>query len=195
MPGLYHEGEYDLAGFIVGAVEKKERLTGKNIRAGDALLGLPSNGLHTNGYSLARKLLFEIAGEELTEELAAELLKVHRSYLKPIRALIDAGVLKAAAHITGGGITDNLPRVLPAGLGAEVQTSSWQVPEFFERLRAIGNIPESDWRRTFNLGIGMILVVGTQKRSKAEKILNKIGERFQTIGSIVKLPQRRVIYT
>ena len=195
MPGLYREGEYDLAGFIVGAVEKKEMLTGKNIRAGDALLGLPSNGLHTNGYSLARKLLFEIAGEELTEELAAELLKVHRSYLKPIRALIDAGVLKAAAHITGGGITDNLPRVLPAGLGAEVQTSSWQVPEFFERLRAIGNIPESDWRRTFNLGIGMILVVGKQKRSKAEKILNKIGERFQTIGSIVKLPQRRVIYT
>jgi len=195
MPGLNHEGEYDLAGFIVGAVEKKEMLTGKNIRAGDALLGLPSNGLHTNGYSLARKLLFEIAGEELTEELAAELLKVHRSYLKPIRALIDAGVLKAAAHITGGGITDNLPRVLPAGLGAEVQTSSWQVPEFFERLRAIGNIPESDWRRTFNLGIGMILVVGKQKRSKAEKILNKIGERFQTIGSIVKLPQRRVIYT
>jgi phosphoribosylformylglycinamidine cyclo-ligase len=195
MPGLYHEGEYDLAGFIVGAVEKKEMLTGKNIRAGDALLGLPSNGLHTNGYSLARKLLFEIAGEELTEELAAELLKVHRSYLKPIRALIDAGVLKAAAHITGGGITDNLPRVLPAGLGAEVQTSSWQVPEFFERLRAIGNIPESDWRRTFNLGIGMILVVGKQKRSKAEKILNKIGERFQMIGSIVKLPQRRVIYT
>jgi phosphoribosylformylglycinamidine cyclo-ligase len=193
MPGLYNEGEYDLAGFIVGAVEKKAMLTGKNIRAGDVLLGLPSNGLHTNGYSLARKLLFEIAGEELTEELAAELLKVHRSYLKPIRALIDAGVLKAAAHITGGGITDNLPRILPEGLGAEVQTSSWKVPEFFDRLRAIGNIPESDWRRTFNLGIGMILVVG--KQSKAEKVLNKIGERFQTIGSIVKSPQRRVIYT
>ncbi len=195
MPGLYKDGEYDLAGFIVGAVEKKAMLTGKNIRAGDILLGLPSSGLHTNGYSLARKLLFEIAGEELTEELAAELLKVHRSYLKPIRALIEAGLLKGAAHITGGGITDNLPRVLPAGLGAEVQTSSWKVPDFFERLRSIGNIPESDWRRTFNLGIGMILVVGKQKQSKAEKVLTKIREEFQTIGAIVKLPKRRVIYT
>ena len=195
MPGLYQEGEYDLAGFIVGAVEKKAMLTGANIRTGDVLLGLPSNGLHTNGYSLARKLLFEVAGEELTEELAAELLKVHRSYLKPIRTLIDAGLLKGAAHITGGGITDNLPRILPEGLGAEVQTSSWQVPEFFERLRSIGNIPDSDWRRTFNLGIGMILVIGKQKQSKAEKILNKMDEPFQVIGSIVKLPKRRVIYT
>lgn len=120
---------------------------------------------------------------------------MHRSYLKPIRALIEAGLLKGAAHITGGGITDNLPRVLPAGLGAEVQTSSWKVPDFFERLRSIGNIPESDWRRTFNLGIGMILVVGKQKQSKAEKVLTKIREEFQTIGAIVKLPKRRVIYT
>src|SRR5579864_2850761 len=113
MPGLYQPGEYDLAGFIVGAVERKEMLTGTGIRAGDVLLGLPSNGLHTNGYSLARKLLFEAANYKLDAALADELLKVHRSYLKPIRALIEARVLKGAAHITGGGITGNLPRIFP----------------------------------------------------------------------------------
>src|SRR5277367_5258530 len=125
MPGLYQEGEYDLAGFIVGAVERKQMLTGAGIRTGDVLLGLPSNGLHTNGYSLARKLLFETERRSLTDSLADELLKVHRSYLKPIRALIDARMLKGAAHITGGGISDNTPRILPEGLAARVDVSSW----------------------------------------------------------------------
>lgn len=194
MPGLYQAGEYDLAGFIVGAVERKAMLTGAEIRAGDVLLGLPSNGLHTNGYSLARELLFEVAGEKLTNQLADELLRVHRSYLKPIRALIDAGLLKGAAHITGGGITDNVPRVLPKGLAAEVHKTSWYVPEIFERLRAIGNIPEDDWRRTFNLGIGMVVVIGKQKQRKAEKALRKVGEQFYVIGSIVKSAKRRVTY-
>lgn len=193
MPGLYQPGEYDLAGFIVGAVERKAMLTGEEICAGDLLLGLASNGLHTNGYSLARKLLFDVAHEKLTGILADELLRVHRSYLKPIRALIDAGVLKAAAHITGGGITDNLPRVLPLrGLAAEVRKTSWVVPEIFERLRKIGNIPEDDWRRTFNLGIGMVLVVG--KSAKAEKVLRKLGEEFFPVGEIVKSGKRRVVY-
>ena len=194
MPGLYQQGEYDLAGFIVGAVERKAMLTGTDIRAGDVLLGLPSNGLHTNGYSLARKLLFEVEGARLTDALADELLRVHRSYLKPIRVLIDGGLLKGAAHITGGGITDNVPRVLPKGLAAEVRKASWQVPELFERLRAIGNIPEDDWRRTFNLGIGMVLVIGKQKLRKAEKLLRKSGEQFYVIGSVVKSAKRRVIY-
>src|ERR1700676_107325 len=128
MPGLYQAGEYDLAGFIVGAVERKEMLTGNSIRAGDVLLGLPSNGLHTNGYSLARKLLFDVARSRLDGPLADELLKVHRSYLKPLRALIGARVLKGAAHITGGGITDNTPRILPAGLAARVDVSTWTIP-------------------------------------------------------------------
>lgn len=194
MPGLYQPGEYDLAGFITGAVERKAMLTGDKIREGDVLLGLPSNGLHTNGYSLARKLLFEVAREPLTDALADELLRVHRSYLKPIRALIDNGVLKGAAHITGGGITDNLPRILPDGLSAQVKKSSWPVPPIFERLRSIGNIAEDDWRRTFNLGIGMILVVSESKRRKAAKALEKIGEPFHVIGSIVKSAKRRVIY-
>src|ERR1700731_853640 len=135
------EGKITLAGFIVGAVELKQILTGAGIRPGDILLGLPSNGLHTNGYSLARKLLFETARRPLTDALADELLRVHRSYLKPIRALIDARMLKGAAHITGGGITDNTPRILPAGLAARIDPSSWPVPAIFEKLRAIGDIP------------------------------------------------------
>jgi phosphoribosylformylglycinamidine cyclo-ligase len=196
MPGFYDAGEYDLAGFIVGAVERKRMLTGKSIRPGDVLIGLPSNGLHTNGYSLARKLLFEVAGEKLTDALADELLRVHRSYLGPLRALMDDDLLEAAAHITGGGITDNLPRVLPDGVAAEVRADSWAVPDIFQRLRAIGDMPEQDWRRTFNLGIGMILVVHERKQRKAEKALAKLGEPFRIIGSVVKASKGkpRVIY-
>src|SRR5260370_14261646 len=137
MPGLYQAGEYDLAGFIVGAVERNRMLTGSAIRAGDVLLGLPSNGLHTNGYSLARKVLVEVAGGRLGDALADELLRVHRSYLKPLRALINSGVLKGAAHITGGGITDNTPRILPKGLAARIDVSAWKIPAIFEELREI----------------------------------------------------------
>ena len=194
MPGFYAIGEYDIAGFIVGVVDRARVIDGSRIIVGDAVLALPSVGLHTNGYSLARKLLFEVEGTRLTDQLADELLRVHRSYLKPIRELFDAGLLRGAAHITGGGITDNVPRVLPKGLAAEVHKSSWRVPDIFERLRAIGNIPEDDWRRTFNLGIGMVLVIGKQKQRKAEKVLRKLGEQFYVIGSIVKSARRRVVY-
>src|SRR6185295_18063732 len=150
---------YDLAGFIVGAVERKKMITGSSIRKGDVLIGLPSTGLHTNGYSLARKILFEVA-KRAPETVVDELLQIHRSYLKPIRALHDAKLLKGAAHITGGGITDNTPRILPKGLGVRVDPDSWPVLPIFNLLRELGGIPEDDWRRTFNLGIGMILVVG-----------------------------------
>jgi len=193
MPGLYQAGEYDLAGFIVGAVERKEMLTGKTIRPGDVLLGLPSNGLHTNGYSLARKLLFDVARCTLDDTLSGELLKVHRSYLKPLRALIDARILKGAAHITGGGITDNTPRILPAGLAARVDVSSWAIPPIFEKLRAIGNIDLPDYRRTFNLGIGMIVVISKRNLASAKAILAKFGELFE-IGQIVESRGSRVIY-
>src|SRR5579871_6311421 len=134
MPGFYAPGEYDLAGFIVGVVERKQMITGGSIREGDALIGLPSTGLHTNGYSLARKLLFEVAGQKVEGAIADELLKLHRSYLKAIRALHDAGLLKGAAHITGGGITDNVPRILPKGLGAKIHVGSWPVLPIFELL-------------------------------------------------------------
>jgi len=194
MPGMYKGEEYDLAGFIVGAVEQKAMLDGSGIRAGDVLLGLPSNGLHTNGYSLARKLLFEVAKLKLNQELADELLRVHRSYLKPLRALIGAGLLKGAAHITGGGLTDNIPRILPAGTGAEIRMGSWPVLPIFERLRAIGNLGSADYRRTFNLGIGMVAVVSKRNLSKAWALLDRMGERSFDIGLVVKSRQRRVKY-
>ena len=194
MPGLYKPGEYDLAGFIVGAVEHKNMLTGAKVKPGDVLLGLASTGLHTNGYSLARKLLFEVAQRELTSELADTLLKVHRSYLQPIQHLLKAGVLKAAAHITGGGITDNLPRVLPEGTAAQVDPSMWPVPPIFEELREIGDIPLDDYRRTFNLGIGMIFVVSAKKVKKAAQALAELGETAYQIGSIIESPERRVVY-
>jgi phosphoribosylformylglycinamidine cyclo-ligase len=195
MPGLYHDGEYDLAGFIVGVVEKKRMITGKSIENGDVLLGLPSTGLHTNGYSLARKLLFEIAGhnantwiDELGTSVAKELLKLHRSYLAPLRALHDKEILKGAAHITGGGITDNTPRILPKGLGVTIDTKSWPVLPVFELLRKIGDIPEADWRRTFNLGIGMIFVVSPADLKKACKTLDKMKETWYKIGVVTKTP-------
>ncbi len=196
MPGLYGEGEYDLAGAIVGAAEKSQLITGAKVRAGDQLIGLPSSGLHTNGYSLARKLLFEVARlhpdsplQELGITVAEELLKVHRSYLKPIQALRQAGVLHAAAHITGGGITDNTPRVLPKGLAAMIDVSSWQVPPIFELLRKLGHLEPADYRRTYNLGIGMILMVPQAGMPKAERALKKLGEPYFLVGHVAR--QRR----
>jgi phosphoribosylformylglycinamidine cyclo-ligase len=204
MPGLYSPGEYDLAGFIVGCVERSALLTGERIAPGHVLLGLPSTGLHTNGYSLARKLFFEVAHfkvntyiPELDATAAEELLKVHRSYLKPVQALIGNGTLDGAAHITGGGITDNLPRILPAGCAAEIQTGSWPVLPVFELLRRLGNVPVDDWRRTFNLGIGMILAVPESKAAKAARALRRIKQPWYDIGRVVRGKRgttERVIY-
>jgi phosphoribosylformylglycinamidine cyclo-ligase len=185
MPGLYAAGEYDLAGFIVGAVERKQMMTGAGIRKGDVLIGLPSTGLHTNGYSLARKLIFEVAGQRAEGPIVDELLKLHRSYLKPIRALHEAGLLKGAAHITGGGITDNVPRILPKGLGARINVGSWPVLPIFELLRQIGDIEEGDWRRTFNLGIGMVLVISQRRLAEATRILESLREQWYRIGEVV----------
>ncbi len=192
MPSLYTAGEYDLAGMIVGAAERSQLITGKKIRAGDVLLGLPSSGLQTNGYSLARYLLFEVAGYDVNQHLPElgttvgdELLKVHRSFLKPLRVLAQAGLLKGAAHITGGGITDNAPRMLPAGLSMTIDSSAWPVLPVFELLRRIGNIPEDDWRRTFNLGIGMIVAVAAKDAVRAERILRKQRETVYPVGTVV----------
>ncbi len=193
MPGLYSAGEYDLAGFIVGAVERKRMLTGVDIAPGDLLLGLPSNGLHTNGYSLARKLLFEIAGHQpddsvpsLKKTIGEELLRVHRSYLRPIVALHEAKFLKAAAHITGGGLTDNIPRILPKNCAVEINLGSWPSLPIFDLLKSIGNVPEDDFRRTFNLGIGMVLVVSAKKLGFVSQILKKLREPFFEIGQVIK---------
>lgn len=203
MPGMYQPGEYDLAGFIVGVTEKKQMITGESIVEGDVLLGLPSSGLHTNGYSLARKLLFEIAGHrhdthvsELGMTVADELLKLHKSYLKPITALHNAKLLKGAAHITGGGITDNTPRILPKGLGVRVHLGSWPVLPVFRLLQTLGNIPDDDLRRTFNLGVGMIFVVARRDLARVSAVMKKLREPFHEIGAVIRVKGKapRVIY-
>jgi phosphoribosylformylglycinamidine cyclo-ligase len=196
MPGIYSDGEYDLAGAIVGAVEKRQILNGAGTQAGDALLALPSTGLHTNGYSLARKLLLETGKmplehyvAEIGGVLADELLRVHRSYLQAIQALIKAGALRGAAHITGGGITDNLPRALPKGFAAVIDTASWEIPPLFQMLRSLGSLADADWRRTFNLGAGMIFVIPQEKLATARRVLKRAGETPWVIGEVAK--QRR----
>ncbi len=200
MPDMYAEGEYDLAGFIVGAAERSQLLDGRKIREGDALIGLPSSGLHTNGYSLARKLLFETAGHgpdtklpELGTTLGRELLKVHRGYLKPIRALAAKKLLRGAAHITGGGITGNTPRMLPTGLCARVKTGSWPLPPIFDLLQTIGNIPADEMLRTFNMGIGMILAAPGRSKTRALGLLEEMKQPAYLIGHIAK-GRRRVVY-
>jgi len=196
LPGFYREGEYDLAGFIVGIVERDRIVDGRRIRPADIVLGLPSKGLHTNGYSLARKLLLEKAGYSLDEHLprlrctvGEELLKPHRSYFKPLERLAAAGILKGAAHITGGGLPGNLPRILPKGPGgleARIERESWPELPVFSLLREIGNIPDEEMLRTFNMGIGMALVVSPRDLDKAEAILKSLRERFYLIGRIVR---------
>ena len=200
MPGFYADGEYDLAGFIVGAVDREKIITGKNVEAGDVLVGLTSSGLHTNGYSLARKLFFETARytpesyvSEIKGKVGTELMKTHRSYWPIVRRMIDADAVSAMAHITGGGITENLPRVLPKGTGAIVEMHSWPVPPIFEHLQKIGNVSEEEMLRTFNMGIGMILVVPAKKFKKVQTILDRCGEKPYTIGRVVK-GERRVTY-
>ncbi len=201
MPGFYADGEYDLAGFIVGVVERERLITGKGIRAGDVIVGLPSTGLHTNGYSLARKLFFEVARYEpgqrvpaIKDNAAAALMKTHRSYLPVIQQLTKAGVVAGMAHITGGGITENLPRILPKGVSAEIDPESWPLPPLFAHLQALGNVSDEEMRRTFNMGIGLIAVIPQDKFKRAQGLLGRLGESFHVIGQIVR-GDRSVVYT
>ena len=193
MPDLYSEGEYDLAGMIVGVVEKDRIIDGANIQPGDVLIGLASNGLHTNGYSLARKVLFERYGaDDRPSELGGRmlgdvLLDTHRSYLKPIRSLDEAGIARGLVHVTGGGIPGNTARVIPDGLGIEVDYQAWMRPAIFDLIQKLGDVPEDDMRRTFNLGIGMIAVVAADEQSQAVELLTSIGERPIPLGAIVRM--------
>jgi phosphoribosylformylglycinamidine cyclo-ligase len=201
MPGFYDDGEYDLAGFIVGVVEKERLVTGRGIAPGDLLVGVPSSGLHTNGYSLARRIAFEhlkLRPEAIVPELgrsvADAFLEPHRSYLAMVRPLLDR--VKGMAHITGGGITENLPRVLPHGTAAVVHTSSWEVPPIFRWLQAAGRVPSDDMRRTFNMGIGVILVVGRDRADAAlEELAARGGRDARVIGEIVDGDTPAVTYT
>src|SRR5712692_245185 len=191
MPGFYGEGEYDLAGFIVGAVEKKKLLTGKNVKPGDTLLALPSAGLHTNGYSLARKLVFEVAKvkpytyvAEVGNKIGAELLKPHLCYAPALKNIVARGWVSALAHITGGGIPGNLPRVLPSGVKAVIDLAAWPVPAIFKYLAKLGKIDTGELLQSFNMGVGMILVVPPKKVRSVEADLKKRREKFFLIGRI-----------
>lgn len=201
MPGFYADGEYDLAGFIVGVVERDRIIDGKHVQVGDVILGLPSTGLHTNGYSLARKLFFEVAGyspetyvNELKGKVGNELMQTHKSYWPVIKKLLAGECVSAMAHITGGGITENLPRVLPRGTAAIIEVGTWPLLPIFEHLQNLGNVPPAEMLRTFNMGLGMLLVVPTAKFKKAQGILDKVGEKSYTVGRVVK-GDRKVMYT
>ena len=201
MPGFYTDGEYDLAGFIVGAVDRDKMVTGAGIKAGDVLIGMPSTGLHTNGYSLARKLLFQVAGYKHTqyvtaikEKAGAALMKTHRSYLHVIQKLVAGGFTTGMAHITGGGITENLPRILPKGTGAQIEIGSWPVLPIFEHLRDLGQVSQDEMMRTFNMGIGLIAAIPAAKFTRAKAMLDRAEEKFYVIGRVVK-GERRVQYT
>ena len=191
MPGFYAPGEYDLAGFIVGAVERSRMITGDAVRAGDLLLGLPSTGLHTNGYSLARKLVFQVARlkpdsyvAEVKNKIGAELLKPHRCYWPMLKTVVMRGWVSAIAHITGGGIPGNLPRVLPRSTQAAIELDSWPVPSIFGYLARLGSIDRDELLRTFNLGVGMILVVPPKYLRKVEVELKRRREKVFRIGQI-----------
>ena len=201
MPGFYPDGEYDLAGFIVGVVDRERIITGKDVQIGDIILGLPSNGLHTNGYSLARKLLFEVAHyspetyvNEIKNKVGNELMRTHKSYWPCLKKMVDAQCVVALAHITGGGITENLPRVLPRGTAAAIELGSWPVLPIFEHLQQLGNVPQDEMLRTFNMGMGMLLVVPAAKFKKAQSVLERVGEKAYTIGRIIK-GERKVVYS
>jgi phosphoribosylformylglycinamidine cyclo-ligase len=192
MPGFYADGEYDIAGFIVGVVDRARVIDGKTIRPGDALIALPSAGLHTNGYSLARRVLFDLCGftvgtrvPDLQATVGEALLAPHRSYLRAIEPLLDAGLIKGMAHITGGGITENLPRVLPEGCSAVVDEDSWSVPPLFRLLQARGDIATDEMFRAFNMGIGLIVVCAREQAREASALLEQSGELPVALGRVV----------
>jgi phosphoribosylformylglycinamidine cyclo-ligase len=192
MPGFYADGEYDIAGFIVGLVDRADLVDGRTIAPGDSLIGLASAGLHTNGYSLARRVFFDVCGlkpdtpvRELRGTVADALLAPHRSYLKAIDPLLRARIIKGMAHITGGGITENLPRVLPDGCAAAVDMRAWEVPQVFRYIEQRGGIAEDEMFRAFNMGIGLIVVCGSEDAGRAIDLLRTAGEQPIRLGSIV----------
>ncbi len=200
MPDFYPDGEYDIAGFIVGIVGRKKLIDGSSIRAGDVLLGLPSSGLHTNGYSLARKIFFDQAKlkassslRDLGDTVGETLLEPHRSYLKVLRGLVDRGVVKGLAHITGGGFTDNVPRILPRNCQAQIHIGTWPMLPVFDVLRRLGNLEFNEMYRTFNMGIGMVVVVDESKVATAVSHFKKVKEKFFVIGKIIR-GDRKVVY-
>ncbi len=204
MPGFYPPGEYDLAGFIVGIVERKKVLTGKAVKPGDTLLGLPSAGLHTNGYSLARKLIFEVSKHkpdtyvaEVGNKIGAELLKPHLCYAPALKNILARGWVSALAHITGGGIPGNLPRVLPSGVKATIDLDTWPIPPIFKYLAKVGEMDSDELLESFNMGIGMIVSVPAAYVKEVEADLKRRREKFFRIGRIEKgdTGKARLVYS
>jgi len=200
MPGFYAEGEYDIAGFIVGVVDREKIIDGHTIEAGDVVLGLPSVGLHTNGYSLARKLFFDDAGcspnefvDEIGETIAEALLKTHASYLKALAGLLDAGVIKGLAHITGGGLLENIPRILPDVTNVEIKRGSWPVLPIFTLMQRLGNIDEREMYRTFNMGIGMVIICAPGDATPIKARVESAGDGCYEIGHVIKGEKRVVL--
>ncbi len=200
MPGFYADGTYDVAGFIVGLVDKARVIDGRSIRVGDVVYALPSAGLNTNGYSLARKILFEVAGKApgdridgLETTIGAALLAEHRSYLGALRGVIGAGGVRGLAHITGGGITDNLPRILPERTAARIERGSWPVLPVFSVMQRIGRVKDDEMYRAFNMGVGMVCVIAPDKADSFEAHLAAMGEKNFRIGAIVP-GERNVVY-
>jgi len=191
MPDFYSEGEYDIAGFIVGVADRERIIDGKRITPGDVLLALPSVGLHTNGYSLARKLFFEVAGydantrlDELGMTVGEALLQQHVSYLKPLDGLLDSGMIKGLVHITGGGLTDNIPRILPEGCAVEIDKGSWPVLPIYKLMQQIGNVSEAEMYRTFNMGVGMVVVCAADQAGIIRDLLAGVGMMSYEIGRV-----------
>lgn len=192
MPGFYKSGEYDVAGFIVGVVPRAQIIDGRGIEAGDELIGLPSTGLHTNGYSLARRIAFDVLGlkvdsyvSDLGETAGEALLRPHRSYLNVIKPHLAGGRIKGMAHITGGGILENLPRVLPAGRAFELDRRSWEVPSVFQWLQRAGSVPDAEMFRAFNMGVGLILVCGPEATPHLLAALQSSGEPAWRLGHVL----------
>jgi phosphoribosylformylglycinamidine cyclo-ligase len=192
MPGFYNDGEYDVAGFIVGIVDREKVIDGRKIASGDLVLGLPSAGLHTNGYSLARKLFFEDAGyspatylDDLQETVGAALLQPHLSYLSALEGVIDAGAIKGLAHITGGGLLENIPRILPEGTAVEIRRGSWPVLPIFHLLQGMGDIADAEMYRTFNMGIGMAVICSAEDARAVRHIIQEKGTQTFEIGSVI----------
>ena len=199
MPGIYMNGEHDIVGCVTGVVEKNKIITGEKIQQGDVVLGFASNGLHTNGYSLARKLFFDIGGYnvnskifELDKSVGETLLEPHTSYTKPVLEMIRNGVeIRGIAHITGGGFMDNIPRILPDNLNVEITKGSWPIPPVFEVLQRLGNMQDSEMYRTFNMGIGMVLIVNSNEVEKIKELTAKFSQyQLYRIGEIVELTDR-----
>lgn len=192
MPGFYKEGEYDIAGFIVGIVDKKKIIEGKRITEGDILLALPSVGLHTNGYSLARKLFFEVAGYQPQTQLpevgmtaGQALLQPHVSYLHSLDSSLEGGMIKGLAHITGGGLLDNIPRILPEGTAVEVRKGTWPVLPVFELMQRIGNVTEREMYRTFNMGVGMVIVCSRENAGAIQANVQSRDSKCYEIGRVI----------